>query len=112
MEIHALGEMQMTVHELDEITPRSLYNKITGFERGQRQDWERARIHAFINISPYIGKEKVSIMNLWPMPWDEDLKEPAKELQKEREARARETWKRVDEGNARRAAENIKTTNQ
>ena len=101
--------MNMTPEQLHDITPRELYNKIDGFDLVLREEYERARIHAFICISPYIGKNQdLSILKLWPLPWDKELKGKQQADLKERQARAREIWAKVDAGKAKEKQKTLK----
>ncbi|MCP5050296.1 MAG: hypothetical protein GY940_24225 [bacterium] len=71
-------------------------NKIKGFDTLERQQWERARIHAHICVSPYMGKKVIPIIKLWPLPWDKELTKPAvKDLEKQGK-QAHEKWKYID----------------
>lgn len=79
MEEMALGEMGMTMLELLEIEPRSLFNKIRGHNNKVRQEWERTRLHAYVTITPYIPeKETVLPQQIMPFPWDDELQQTVK----------------------------------
>jgi hypothetical protein len=63
--------MQMAETELESITPRALFNKLTGFRVLQREPWEIARIQSFVLLSPYFEKNRSPTANeLMPFPWD------------------------------------------
>lgn len=87
----------MSFSELREITPRSLFNKLHGFRRLQRDEWERARLMVFYTLLPNIPEEQretIRPSDIMPMPWDEEtlgkamegIKEKAARLKKERDA--------------------------
>lgn len=97
MEEMALGEMGMTPQGLFDITPRSLFNKLYGFRRSEKDQWERTRAQTYILLSPYF-KENDTVLpqDVFPLPWDGEIlrqaKKSAEELAKERA----ELWAKID----------------
>ena len=92
MEETALGEMGMTEKQLFRISPRSLFNKLYGFLRAERENWERARIIAYTNILPYVPEEERPFGpgDLLHFPWDPDkLKAKGEGMSPERAAEKR-----------------------
>lgn len=89
----------MTEAELFNISPRSLFNKLIGFRKIERDNWERTRIQTYLMLSPYFDKKSsVSPQELMPFPWDEELVEKVKVSAEEaREARQR-IWAEIDAG--------------
>lgn len=99
MEEIALGEMQMTVTDLNDITPRSLFNKMHGFRASQQVSWERMRIQTYLLLQPHIEKgASVTPQSLIPMPWDTELLQTQKEKAKEIRERSKALWAKIDEG--------------
>jgi hypothetical protein len=98
MEEIALGEMQMTITELDAITPRSLFNKLHGFRANQQMPWERMRIQTYLLLQPHIEKGgSVTPQSLIPMPWDTEILQTQKEQAKEIRERSKALWAKIDE---------------
>lgn len=96
-----MGEMMMTVTELNDILPCTLFNKIRGYNAKMRQEWERTRMATYIGLSPYMPKEKApTLYEVFPLPWDGDVREEmmqkvkvdAEEARKKRQ----DTWAKVD----------------
>lgn len=97
MEEIALGEMGMTEKELWEISPRSLFNKLTGFRKLERDAWERVRIQSYLLLLPHCGKGGPPLPNqLLPFPWDDEVVNVQK-MDAEEAARLRkELWEKID----------------
>lgn len=94
----------MTVQQLDQITPRSLFNKLQGFRAGQQMDWERTRIQTYLMLTPHM-KEGTGItpQSLMPMPWDDAIEELQRTTAKEIREKSKALWDRIDEDKKRRA---------
>lgn len=82
METYALGVLQMSLQDFEDMTPRQYYNKVKGFEQNRINElddhWERTRILAWVGI---MGKTKTRVKShteLFPLP-SERQKDP-KEL--------------------------------
>ena len=104
MEELALGEMAMSFSELMNISPRSLFNKIYGFQRNQNDAWERMRLQTYYLLLPNIGKKERSSFSprtLMKFPWDEPLKQLSKKEEKEKTKKANEIWELIDKGKNR-----------
>lgn len=99
MEEIALGEMQMTVRELNGITPRSLFNKVYGFRATQQMAWERVRLQTYLLLLPHAGENSgLSPQSIMPMPWDGEVLKTQKEQAKEIRERSKAMWAKIDEG--------------
>ena len=98
MEEIALGEMQMTVKQFHSITPRSLFNKLTGFRGNQQMAWERVRIQTYLLLLPHVGENtSLSPHILMPMPWDDEILMTQKDRAKEIRERSKALWAKIDE---------------
>lgn len=99
MEEIALGEMQMTESELDQITPRSLLNKLYGFRANERMAWERMRVQTWWLLRPHISEgQDVTLQMIVPLPTDEEAIKTQKEQAKEIRERSKALWAKIDEG--------------
>ncbi|MEO0573208.1 MAG: hypothetical protein AAF039_15990 [Bacteroidota bacterium] len=97
MEVIALGEMGMTEQQLKEITLRSLFNKLEGFRKLERDAWERTRMVMWAAITPHTKKEtKLSPMDVMELPWDTDIKEDQKMDAKEAAKKRKALWEKID----------------
>lgn len=97
MEEIALGEMGMSAEQLNDISLRSLFNKINGYRQREEMEWERTRLQTFLFLTPYMDQKKpIAIQELWPMPWDGEIVEKAKDRAKEVRDAAAEGWAKVD----------------
>lgn len=66
--------MQMSETELDQISLRSFFNKITGFRKLERDAWERTRTQTFLLLSPHFEKNATVLpQELMPFPWDKEI---------------------------------------
>ncbi|WP_435624472.1 hypothetical protein [Flagellimonas sp.] len=95
--------MGMTVIELKKITLRSLYNKLKGFRKSQKDAWEMMRIQVYYSVMPYVSeedKDSITPLSLVPLPWDEEVIEQIKETTQEKAERLRkernEGWAKID----------------
>ena len=93
----------MTIFELREISPRSLFNKLYGHLRDKREKWEQTRLQCFYSVFPHMSKEDREIYTIdvfMPFDWDEGEIKPAFEKIKEdaekKRAEAAEAWKKID----------------
>ena len=50
--------MNMTYEQFYDMTPRSFQNKVKGWEKKERKDWEVARWLGVLIISPHLKKGK------------------------------------------------------
>ncbi|AGO49135.1 hypothetical protein Phi39:1_gp20 [Cellulophaga phage phi39:1] len=92
-----LGELGMTETELDEITPRSLINKLNGFRKADRDKWERVRVQTFLLLSVNFKEgATVTPQEVMPFPWDKELVVSAKEKAKEAREAAKKIWDSID----------------
>lgn len=88
----------MTERELDQMMPRTLFNKIKGFRSLQREKWEMMRIHAWRTISIHLDSESdLSAYDILPFPWDKDeevkaVRPDPKKLAEER----KKIWEKFD----------------
>lgn len=97
MEEIALGEMGMTEQELWEITPRSLFNKLRGFRKLERDAWERMRIQTFHLLAPYLPKDDTLMpWDIIPLPWDKGLNTLAKVDAKKAAEERENLWNKFD----------------
>lgn len=105
MEEIALGEMGMSFFELEEISPRSLFNKLYGFRKAHRDKWDRTRLQCYFAFSPIDQddpekKRLMPITEFMPFEWDDgNTADRFEELKREAEAyrkRAREGWEKLD----------------
>lgn len=97
-----MGEMSMSIFELEEITARSLFNKIYGFRRYQREGWEQTRLQCFYTISPHLPEQykSLTITEFMPFHWDDEQLETSFERIKKDAAEARKksqaVWAKID----------------
>lgn len=100
MEEIALGEMGMSVSELWDISPRSLFNKLRGFRKLERDSWEQMRIHAWLLLQPYVVKGKAfQPQEILPLPWDDEIKTMAKVDAKKLAEDRKKFWENFDKEN-------------
>lgn len=89
--------MGMTVQEFWHITPRSFYNKLTGYRRTERDSWEQVRFIMWSGLVPYGEKNKpITVQSVLPLPWDNDLKEKNREDVEQKRKNAQDTWAKID----------------
>lgn len=89
--------------ELNNITVRSLMNKLKGFRKSHQDDWERTRMLAYYMVLPHVTEEEkdnFSPLTLMPFPWDDETKEMVTETVREKAKRMKEDrdrlWAKVD----------------
>lgn len=100
MEETALGEMGMTEQELWEISPRSLFNKLRGFRKLERDRWDMMRIECWLLLMPYMPKENPpSAQELLPMPWDDEIMHKARVDAKKLAEGRKAFWEKFDKEN-------------
>lgn len=105
MEELALGEMGMSFTELEQISPRSLFNKLYGFQKAHRNSWERTRLQCYFAFSPIDPadpeqKRLLPITDFMPFDWDDveqvDRFEQIKKQAEAFRAKAKEGWAKLD----------------
>lgn len=97
MEEIALGEMGMPLADLENITPRALFNKIRGFNNLQIQNWERTRLLAYKMLTPHFKEDQqVTPQQVMPFPWDVQTAPKSKEVSKEKIEAAKKVFDLID----------------
>ena len=92
----------MSVIRLQQITPRSLENKMVGYQRAKQDAWERMRLQTWLSLSPYMdAKAKAGgVQKFMPFQWDgADVETDWERLRKHAEAERRksqEQWALID----------------
>lgn len=89
--------MGMGVAEFWNITPRAYYNKLTGYRRTERDSWEKVRFIMWSGLVPYGEKNKpITVQSVLPLPWDDELRETAREDVDQKRKLAEDTWAKID----------------
>lgn len=53
---------------------RSLFNKLTGFRKIERDEWERTRAQTFLLLSVHFEKNATVLpQDIMPFPWDIEI---------------------------------------
>lgn len=92
--------MGMSIWELDEITPRALFNKLRGFRKLEKDQWEQMRIQTWFLIKPYDAKNDYPRPpDMMPLPWDGDIKTLAKVDAKKLAEDRKSFWEKFDKEN-------------
>ena len=94
--------MGMSFKELQEITPRSLFNKLHGYKSAHRNTWEQVRLQCYYSVAPYFGKEDKhqTPAAFMPFAWDGDKEvdslEELRQLALAQREKAAKKWKDID----------------
>ena len=64
--------MGYSENEFWDMTPRFFAAAVKGWERNNRESWERARMVGYLSIAGYFDPKKAtpSVEKVWPLPWD------------------------------------------
>ena len=82
--------------ELMRMTPRFFVCAMRGFERNNREAWERSRMIGYLSVVGHLDqkKPKSGIADVWPLPWDKSIVDNRPKRSEEEKA---ELWARIDQ---------------
>jgi len=81
---YAFGEMNLSPEDFYEMRIEDFILKTRGFQRARVREERLVRRLAEFTIAPHIAKGSPSIMALWPISLDEELKSFEEERRKQR----------------------------
>ena len=94
--------MGMSIFELQEITVRSLFNKLHGFKVASQEKWEQIRLQCYYAFSPIDPldpehKRMMPINSFMPFTWEnvqvQNSLEELRKLAAEQKAAVAKKWK-------------------
>jgi hypothetical protein len=69
-----VGRTKIPYNDLFHLSRGEIDAIIDGHEIDVRESWERERIAAFLNVSPYLKQNSnKKPESLWPLPWDKAI---------------------------------------
>lgn len=97
MEELALGRLSMSELELDQMSLRSLINKINGNQARERDEWERVRIMSYFSLMPHIdSKKSLTPQQVLPFPWDNEITHNILDDAQKAAENRRKLWEGID----------------
>ena len=67
----ALGVLDLSLDEYEGISLRAFFNKLEGYEKRQRVEWERARMISFYSVTAHVKNIKKPT-DLFKFEWEKD----------------------------------------